>query len=56
MKLSDTLKKVTVVAATGDLQRDITGVNIDSRQVKAGDLFIAVKVRRPMDMSISPRP
>lgn len=43
MKLSDTLKKVTVVAATGDLQRDITGVNIDSRQVKAGDLFIAVK-------------
>lgn len=43
MKLSDTLKKVTVVASTGNMQREITGVNIDSRQVKPGDLFIAVK-------------
>ena len=37
MKLSDTLKKVTVVAATGDLQRDITGVNIDSRQERTAE-------------------
>ena len=43
MKLSDTLKKVTVVASTGNMQREITGVNIDSRQVKPSDLFIAVK-------------
>ena len=43
MKLSDTLKKVTVAASKGDMQRQITGVNIDSRQVKPGDLFIAVK-------------
>lgn len=43
MKLSDILRKVTVAASKGDLQREITGVNIDSRQVKAGDLFVAVK-------------
>ena len=43
MKLSDALKKVTVVAAKGDLQREITGVNIDSRKVVTGDLFVAVK-------------
>ena len=43
MKLSDILKKVVVEAAIGDLNRDITGVNMDSRQVEAGDLFVAVK-------------
>ena len=43
MKLSDTLKRVTVESSKGDMQREITGVNIDSRQVKPGDLFVAVK-------------
>lgn len=43
MKLSDILKKVEIVAAQGDLQREISGVNMDSRQVKPGDLFVAVK-------------
>ena len=43
MKLSDILKKVVVEASIGDLNRDITGVNMDSRQVEAGDLFVAVK-------------
>ena len=39
MKLSDILKKVVVEASIGDLNRDITGVNMDSRQVEAGDLL-----------------
>lgn len=43
MTISDTLKKVDIVASIGSMQREITGVNIDSRQVKANDLFVAVK-------------
>lgn len=43
MKLSDILKKVSVEASKGDLQREISGVNMDSRLVKSGDLFVAVK-------------
>ena len=43
MKLSDILQTVHVVASAGDLQREITGVNMDSRQVKPGNLFVAVK-------------
>ena len=43
MKLSDILKKVKVLESQGDLQLEISGVNMDSRQVKPGDLFVAVK-------------
>ncbi len=43
MKLTDVLKKITVTGLVGAADCDITGVNIDSRQVKKGDLFIAVK-------------
>ena len=43
MKLSDILKKVAVLESQGDLSREITGVNIDSRQVESDDLFVAVK-------------
>lgn len=43
MKLSDILKKVNVLESRGDLQREITGINTDSRQVKEGNLFVAVK-------------
>lgn len=43
MKLSEILQKVSVVESRGDLQCEITGVNIDSRLVESGDLFIAVK-------------
>ena len=43
MELSDILKKVNVLESRGDLQREITGVNMDSRLVKEGDLFVAVK-------------
>ena len=43
MKLSEILKKVAVLESQGDLNREITGVNIDSRQVESDDLFVAVK-------------
>ena len=43
MKLSDVLKKTVPVEIKGDVNVEITGVNIDSRKVKTGDLFIAVK-------------
>lgn len=43
MRLSEILKKVEVLDHKGDLNREISGVNIDSRQVARGDLFVAVK-------------
>lgn len=43
MKLSAILKKINIVASHGDLQREITGVSIDSRLVGQGHLFIAVR-------------
>ena len=43
MTLSDILQSVEVKESKGSLQREITGVCIDSRQAKPGSLFIAVK-------------
>lgn len=43
MKLSDTLKKIISVETSGSLNTEITGVKIDSRLVKKGDLFVAVR-------------
>ena len=43
MRLSDILRKISVMESLGDLQREILGVNMDSRQVENGDLFVAVK-------------
>lgn len=43
MKLSDILKKVRLLETRGSLEVEITGVNMDSRKVEAGDLFVAVK-------------
>lgn len=43
MRLVDILKKVTVEASQGDLQRSITGIHIDSRLIQPGDLFVAVR-------------
>jgi UDP-N-acetylmuramoyl-L-alanyl-D-glutamate--2,6-diaminopimelate ligase len=42
-KLSDILYKVRTNALAGNTSVDITDVQIDSRRVKAGSLFIAVK-------------
>lgn len=43
MKLCGILKNIEIITSQGDLQREVTGVNIDSRLVKPGDLFVAVK-------------
>lgn len=42
-KLSEILYKVRTTALSGNTDIDISGVQTDSRQVKPGDLFIAVK-------------
>ena len=43
MRLSDILKNVKPLAIIGDADIDISGVKIDSRQVKPGYLFVAMK-------------
>ena len=55
MQLSELLSKVHPLEVRGDLSADITGVNIDSRLVKEGDLFIAVKGSQTDGHSFIPR-
>lgn len=43
MKLSELLKNIRPVQITGDADVEITGVNIDSRKIAAGHLFVAMK-------------
>ena len=42
MELNKLLKNVEVLDIIGDVEKDITGVNIDSRLIKAGHLFVAI--------------
>ena len=43
MKLSELLKNVKVIASQGNIDVEIKGVNIDSRKIENGHLFIAMK-------------
>ena len=43
MKLSELLKYVTPISIKGDADVEITGVNIDSRRIEDGHLFVAIK-------------
>ena len=43
MKLTELLKYVKPVAIIGDADVEITGVNIDSRKIEKGHLFVAIK-------------
>ena len=43
MKLQGLLKGLVVLEVKGNEEVDVTGVNIDSRKVTAGNMFIAVK-------------
>ncbi len=43
MKLKDMLKGITPTATSGSLEVEITDVDIDSRRVKDGHLFVAMK-------------
>ena len=42
MKLSELLKKVKPLQIIGDAEKEITGINIDSRRIEAGHLFVAI--------------
>lgn len=43
MKLKDIVKDLQILSATADMEREITGICYDSRLVKPGNLFVAVK-------------
>lgn len=43
MKLSELLKYIKPICIIGDEDIDITGVNIDSRKIEKGHLFVAMK-------------
>ncbi len=43
MKLSEVLKNIKPLQTAGDMEVDINGVNIDSRRIENGHLFIAMK-------------
>ena len=43
MKLKELLKAIQPTEVIGQIDLEITGVNIDSRQVKPGDLFMAIR-------------
>ena len=43
MKLSEVLKNIKPLQTAGDMDVDINGVNIDSRRIENGHLFIAMK-------------
>ena len=42
MKLNELLKNVEVLNIIGDAEVEITGVNIDSRRIEVGHLFVAI--------------
>ena len=42
MKLNKLLKNVETIDIVGDVEKDITGVNIDSRKIETGHLFVAI--------------
>ena len=43
MKLNEVLKNITPIKIVGNDNVEITGVNIDSRRIKAGHLFVAIR-------------
>ena len=42
MRLNELLKNVETLNINGDVEVEITGVNIDSRQIEKGHLFVAI--------------
>lgn len=43
MKLKEIIKNIRINESAGNIEISITGVNIDSREVQQGNLFVAVK-------------
>ncbi|MFA5104318.1 MAG: UDP-N-acetylmuramoyl-L-alanyl-D-glutamate--2,6-diaminopimelate ligase [Candidatus Margulisiibacteriota bacterium] len=42
MKLKDLISKTKILSASGDLDKEISGISYDSRKVKKGDIFVAI--------------
>lgn len=43
MKLNDVLKNIKPINIVGNVETDVTGINIDSRRIEKGHLFVAMK-------------
>jgi UDP-N-acetylmuramoyl-L-alanyl-D-glutamate--2,6-diaminopimelate ligase len=43
MKLTDICRNIQIKECLGDAERDLTGIQMDSRKVQANDLFVAVR-------------
>ena len=43
MKLTDIIKNISVLKTVGNTDKDITGINIDSRRIEPGHIFVAMK-------------
>ena len=43
MKLEEILNGINVIEIKGDVATEISGINIDSRKIEPGHLFVAVK-------------
>jgi UDP-N-acetylmuramoyl-L-alanyl-D-glutamate--2,6-diaminopimelate ligase len=43
MKLKDLLTKIKPIEIIGNADVDVTGINIDSRKIESGHLFIAMR-------------
>ena len=43
MKLQELLYDIKPIQIIGDVEKEVTGVNIDSRKIEKGHLFIAMK-------------
>ena len=43
MRLSDILEKISVLKTVGNTDKEITGINIDSRLIQPGHIFVAMK-------------
>ncbi len=43
MKWKELIEEITADGVSGDSPQDITGVEYDSRRVKAGAIFVAMK-------------
>lgn len=53
MKLGNILQAITTGMVKGNLDKEISGIQMDSRQIKEGDLLSPSRVHRLTDMLTS---
>ena len=56
MKLENMLKAVNAQQIIGDTNLEVNGIHMDSRMVKNGFMFVAVKGTQADDITIFPKP